>query len=166
MFSTDEYGDETLYPHPRRSSDSLFVLTSHQHLPNITPNTKPHRHLFPQPNSNNHDKKKEMAIQYPHNSQPLTTDGPAEPSTSSLFSLPRQRQRRRRATKRARQTQQQHKNKNTTRAERIGRRLRNPDALLHRALVTPLLVLFAVPVAVLTCPICAVIVVRNTLVAK
>ncbi|KAF4303971.1 hypothetical protein GTA08_BOTSDO07846 [Botryosphaeria dothidea] len=132
--------DSILDPHPRRSSDSMFVLTGRRHR----------RLRFSQPKSSDKSAWRSKA-------KPLQADGSPEPalSSSSASSSSSSRPWRKR----------KYRKLHTSRGERIGRRLHDHDAFLHKVLVTPVLVLLAVPVAVLTCPLCVFVVVRNSIVA-
>lgn len=140
--------DSILDPHPRRSSDSMFVLTGRRHHHcRIKPREKPHRLRFSQPKSS--DKSAWCS-----KAKPPQADGSPEPAPSSSSSSSSRPWRKRKYRK-----------LHTSRGERIGRRLHDHDAFLHKVLVTPVLVLLAVPVAVLTCPLCVFVVVRNSIVA-
>lgn len=148
---------------PRSPSDSLYVHLSGRRNRFARRSSKQHlRHRFLHPSKTGHTPTELPA----HPTSTVSVDGEtrAEPAMATVTSTTTPTRAADTSFTAADQGRRRHHHQGRffTRGERIGARLRGSDGLLHKAILVPVLVLLAVPAAVLTCPICVFIVVKNS----
>lgn len=146
---------------PRSPSDSLYVHLSGRRNRFTRRSSKQHlRHRFLY-----HSKTSHAPTELPaHPTSTVSVDGEtqAEPAMATVTSTTPIRAADTTFTAADQGRRRHHQGRFFTRGERIGARLRGPDGLLHKAILVPVLVLLAVPAAVLTCPVCVFIIVKNS----